>query len=101
MKLATAVVLLLATSLLAETKPQKTTTPKYECKPTADEQCPSAEDYATLKTFIDKYRAPQSEQDRIIGLQMRLQQNAPPGYHWDGQKLLYVKNPEPPKAEKK
>jgi len=94
----------LTRAVAQETKPTKVirvTAPKttYDCKPTADEQCPSPQDYATLKLYLDKYKAPQDEQDRINGVVMRLQQAAPEGYHFDGTKLVYVKNPKP--AEKK
>jgi hypothetical protein len=85
-----------ATALVgAQTAKPSKSKPQYECKPSADEQCPSPADYASLRIYIDKYRAPQDEQDRINGLVMRLQQATPEGFHWDGNKLMYVRNPKP------
>jgi hypothetical protein len=90
-----------ATALVAAQTPKPSKSkPQYECKPSADEQCPSPADYASLRIYIDKYRAPQDEQDRINGLVMRLQQATPEGFHWDGNKLMYVRNPQPVQAPK-
>jgi hypothetical protein len=71
----------------------KLATTQYVCKQAQDEQCPDPGDYAKLKGFQEKYKAPTSEQDEINGLWLRLQQNPPQGMHWDAAKLLYVKNP--------
>ena len=69
--------------------------PIQGCVAGQNEQCPDAGDWGTLKTFQDKYKAPKDEQDRVNGLWMRLQQTPPDGFHWDGTKMLYVKNPPP------
>lgn len=69
--------------------------PIQGCVAGQNEQCPDAGDWGVLKTFQDKYKAPKDEQDRVNGLWMRLQQTPPDGFHWDGTKMLYVKNPPP------
>jgi hypothetical protein len=66
------------------------------CSAGPDEKCPSTKDYARIKTFQDKYKPPEDEQDEINGIWIRLQNQPPAGYHWDGNKLLYVKNPQAP-----
>lgn len=65
----------------------------YACVAGPDEKCPDPSDYSALKSFQDKYKAPQAEQDAINGLWLRLQQSPPQGYRWDAQKLVYVKVP--------
>ena len=76
------------------TKPAAVT--GYACIAGPDEKCPDPSDYAALRSFQDKYKAPQAEQDAVNGLWLRLQQTPPQGYRWDGTKLVYVKVPVPP-----
>jgi len=70
--------------------------PKYTCVAGPGEQCASDlwyADWQRLKAYQDKYKAPQEEQDRMVGLATRLQQQVPPGYDWDPKKERFVLKP--------
>lgn len=73
-----------------------TASTQYVCKEGPDEKCPDPIDYAVIKEFQAKYKAPQPEQDAINGLWMRLLQNPPDGYYWqqNNEKAVYVRVPK-------
>jgi len=66
------------------------------CTAGLDEICPKSEwlvSYDRMMAIQNKYKMPQDEADLVNGMSLRLSQEVPQGYRWDGDKRKFVKNP--------
>ena len=67
---------------------------KYVCAPQGDEKCPDPADYAFIRAYVDKYRAPvppREESDRATGAWQRMAMACGSGYRLDQVKIVCVK----------
>jgi hypothetical protein len=86
--------LVLAAAASAQDKPKaELKSDVYRCVAGPREQCASDLWYADLvrlKALQAKYAAPKDMQDMMLGMQVRLQQQIPPGFTWDDAKKRFV-----------
>ena len=101
------VLVLAAIPVFAQDKPKEA---KYSCTASADEQCPTAEWYADFQGLVaqqKKYAPPKAVADQMRGTAERLQGLVPKGFHFDAEKVKFVKDatavapPVPQVPEKK
>jgi hypothetical protein len=86
------ILLLLAGFAMAQDKPKEA---KYSCTASTDEQCPTAEwytDFEGLMALQKKYAPPKAVADQMRGTAERLHSLVPKGFHFDGEKVKFVKD---------
>jgi len=78
----------------APKKATATSAASAPCTAGLDEICPKSEwlvSYDRMRAIQNKYKMPQDEADLVNGMSLRLSQEVPQGYRWDGDKRKFVK----------